>query len=52
MGIDVNWLQSAFPSLEEITQLGEGGQKWVFSCFHSEYKRIVLKLIKPGAEVV
>ena len=50
MGIDVSWLKSAFPNLEKISQLGEGGQKWVFGCSHSEYKKVVLKLIKPGAE--
>jgi serine/threonine-protein kinase len=50
MGIDVSWLISVFPDLEKISQLGEGGQKWVFSCFHPKYKKVVLKLIKPGAE--
>lgn len=36
--------------MSEIKSLGEGGQKWVFTCYHPEYKKIVLKLIKPGGE--
>jgi len=50
MSINVDWLAKKFPKLSGIKSLGEGGQKWVFTCYHPTYKKIVLKLIKPGGE--
>ena len=50
MSIDVKWVRKLFPDLSDLQMLAEGGQKWVFTCIHPKYKKIVLKLIKPGSE--
>lgn len=50
MNINVDWLSKQFKNITDVQLLGEGGQKWVFTCYHSQYKKNVLKLIKPGGE--
>jgi serine/threonine protein kinase len=50
MSIDLDWLAAKFPDLSNLQLLGEGGQKFVFTCNHPQYKKVVLKLIKPGGE--
>jgi serine/threonine-protein kinase len=46
--IDAAWVQSQFPDLADVSHLGGGGQKLVFSASHPTDGDVVLKLIRPG----
>lgn len=47
MVIDRKWLKSQFPDLQDLAQIGQGGQKVVFSARHRTMGAVVLKLIRP-----
>ena len=49
--LDAGWVQSAFPDLTGVQPLAEGGQKWVYTATHPSDGSIVLKLVKPNADV-
>jgi serine/threonine-protein kinase len=51
MSIDIQWLSSNFPDLENVQTLATGGQKWVFAADHQQDGPVVLKLIKPTHDV-
>jgi len=49
---DLVWLQSQFPHLKNISPLGVGGQKQVFSAEHATEGPVVLKILHgPGVNV-
>ena len=48
MSIDVTWLSTKFPELNNLASLSSGGQKWVFSADHGTDGAVVLKLFKPS----
>ncbi len=47
MQLSAGWVRNEFPSLDNVTALTPGGQKWVFSATHPDHGDIVLKIIKP-----
>lgn len=47
---DSRWLADNFPEIVEITPLGAGGQKWVFSGKHCRHGSVVLKLFHAGCD--
>lgn len=51
MAIDLNWLHTIFPNLQNIQPLDDGGQKSVFTADHPVDGKIVLKLFHPRANV-
>jgi serine/threonine-protein kinase len=46
--VNLQWIQSQFPTISFIEQLPHSGQRWVFRCEHPQYGPIALKLLKPG----
>ncbi len=50
MTIDISWLSAQFPNLRPLSELGSGGQRWTFACFHGTHGDSVLKIVKPGRE--
>lgn len=50
MTVDIVWLSTQFPFLNNLEHLRPGGQKWVFKCGHQDYGACVLKLVIPGAD--
>lgn len=51
MQIDEIWLQTEFPELTNLSPLGQGGYKLVFSALHPAEGHVVLKLIQPSQDV-
>ncbi len=51
MSLDVNWLRTKFPVLQNLIPIGSGGQKWVFSADHPSDGAVVLKLIQPRMSI-
>src|SRR5579871_1496561 len=49
--VDMVWLASQFPDLQNITPLSMGGQKLVFSATHPIDGEVVLKIIYPNQDV-
>jgi hypothetical protein len=49
--INVAWLTEKFPSLQNIQPLSGGGQKQVFSAQHPQDGEVVLKLMRPNADI-
>ena len=47
----VDWLRAAFPDLEDLTPLSQGGQKLVFTARHKTDGDVVLKVIKPNQDL-
>jgi eukaryotic-like serine/threonine-protein kinase len=45
------WVAQAFPNLQNINLLGQGGQKTVFSALHPDDGEVVLKIIHPSQNV-
>lgn len=48
--IDINWIIQQFPELTNLSPLGHGGQKEVFSAFHPSDGDVVLKLFHINAD--
>lgn len=48
MTFEAPWLSVSFPELSNVSKLGEGGQKVVFSATHATDGEVVLKLIRAG----
>jgi eukaryotic-like serine/threonine-protein kinase len=44
---NMNWVPAAFPQLQGITNLAQGGQKFVFAATHPSDGDVVLKIIQP-----
>lgn len=51
MTFDVTWLSSQFKELDNLRIIGEGGQRWVFQCSHTDLGVCILKIVKPGKEI-
>jgi serine/threonine protein kinase len=51
MSITIQWLSGKFPDLANLTALGSGGQKLVFSAEDPTDGPVVLKLIHPQQDV-
>ena len=49
--LSVGWLATAFPDLQNIQPLSQGGQKQVFSAQHASDGEVVLKLMHASAEI-
>lgn len=49
--VDLEWLQSLFPTLTGLEPLGAGGQKQVFSAKHPTEGDVVLKFLKPPVDL-
>jgi eukaryotic-like serine/threonine-protein kinase len=47
--VDVSAVQQMFPDLQNVSVIGQGGQKIVFSADHPQFGRIALKLIDDAA---
>ncbi len=51
MNIDIAWLATQFPDLQNVALLSKGGQKLVASALHSQTGDVVLKIIRPDQDV-
>lgn len=49
--LTATWLSGEFPDLQNIQPLSEGGQKQVFSALHPGDGDVVLKLMRPDADI-
>lgn len=47
---NLQWIANAFPDLQNISLLGQGGQKIVFSVSHPTDGEVVLKIIHPSQD--
>jgi serine/threonine protein kinase len=50
MNIDIAWLATQFPDLQQLALLSKGGQKLVASAVHPRDGDVVLKVIRPDQD--
>lgn len=50
MNIDIPWLATQFPNLQNVALLSKGGQKLVASARHPQSGDVVLKIIRPDQD--